>query len=984
MLTPLIIIAVIALIAGGIYFLAENAKFSDNLTQKPWVYSFSLGGYVGAWALFGSIDTAEDSGYLFMSYFFGTSALFLFAPLLLKPLIQLTQTYHLHSLADLLSFRYNSQFAGIIASIGSLFGILPLMVIQVLLIGQLSELIIFKEYIPAYTRHLAVLTLLLGIACITVFNLKTQTNFKKQNQGLVFVNAIFSIVKLILIITVGTYTLIQVFGSLGALEIWLNAQPEKLLQLNQTLQSNHIRSLMLVFFCAALAMPHMFLLTFSERATPAAIKQASWLFPLYLMVLSLPVLPFVWAKEYLAIDVSGQYIPIIIGYLLDTPLLSYLAFTAAVIAVTMSMSTMCIALSGMMSSHLVLPVFLKSKHYRLVDNMLPLQGATIVFILLVVMLMASLSQDLSTLNRFGLASYTALLQFLPSILAVMYWPRANRTGFLASLAAGLSCWFISIVLPLLSEDALGLLPTLLSLFALEPDSYWLLAAVSCLGVNMLTFGFVSILSKTTEEQGYIAKICSQNDIGRPLKRKLLVENIDDIIHNLSREFGRSNAEYAIAIALKELNMQREEKRPFALRLLRRQLESNFSGIYGPTIARRVVASHLPYAESSDSTLEDQQITEYRLEQAKNNLSGLAGELDKMRRQHQQTIEYLPIGVCSLSADREITIWNAALSELTEVHANKAIGNSLERLPEPWLSLFENFIASEEQQLYKQEISFGEQVFWLNLHKGNQESHTVEGNTTILVEDVSSLAKLENDWQHHDRLATIGRLAAGVAHEIGNPITGIACLAQNLKYDSDNPEVDASARDILEQTDRVSKIVQSLVSFSHAGNHKDTLFFEPVNLYQTAQAALELLALKEKDIFQKVENTIPQQLEIVANKQGLFQIFINLIENALQANHLMENNDSNRVIVFISCREFSEYLSIEIKDFGPGIEENLQNTIFEPFFTTKHSDEGTGLGLAIVYNIIEDHQGQIELISPINDQQTGCIFKVQLPLNTGLL
>ena len=79
--------------------------------------------------------------------------------------------------------------------------------------------------------------------------------------------------------------------------------------------------------------------------------------------------------------------------------------------------------------------------------------------------------------------------------------------------------------------------------------------------------------------------------------------------------------------------------------------------------------------------------------------------------------------------------------------------------------------------------------------------------------------LEQELLHSERLASVGRMSAGVAHEIGNPVTGIACLAQNLRYDTDNPDVLETADHILSQTDRISRIVHSLVSFSHGGSSK---------------------------------------------------------------------------------------------------------------------------------------------------------------------
>src|SRR5690625_5498623 len=110
-----------------------------------------------------------------------------------------------------------------------------------------------------------------------------------------------------------------------------------------------------------------------------------------------------------------------------------------------------------------------------------------------------------------------------------------------------------------------------------------------------------------------------------------------------------------------------------------------------------------------------------------------------------------------------------------------------------------------------------------------------------LEDVTETQLLEQELIHSERLASVGRLAAGVAHEIGNPITGIACLAQNLQYESENAETLEAAEQILSQTDRVSRIVHSLVSFSNSGQNKRSEF-EAVNLRRCDLEAIQLLYL----------------------------------------------------------------------------------------------------------------------------------------------
>ena len=142
-LSTLLIITTVYL--GFVFFIgfaAEQQWIPKTVTSHPLTYTLSLGGYVGTWAIFGAIEIAQSEGYTFLAYYFGTSALFIFSPLLLQPLYRLSRTYRLSSLADLFSFRYASQSAGLLVSIGTLIAVLPLMALQISTITESAHFLI--------------------------------------------------------------------------------------------------------------------------------------------------------------------------------------------------------------------------------------------------------------------------------------------------------------------------------------------------------------------------------------------------------------------------------------------------------------------------------------------------------------------------------------------------------------------------------------------------------------------------------------------------------------------------------------------------------------------------------------------------------------------------------------------------------------------------------------------------------------------------
>jgi signal transduction histidine kinase len=213
------------------------------------------------------------------------------------------------------------------------------------------------------------------------------------------------------------------------------------------------------------------------------------------------------------------------------------------------------------------------------------------------------------------------------------------------------------------------------------------------------------------------------------------------------------------------------------------------------------------------------------------------------------------------------------------------------------------------------------------------------------------------------------LAAGVAHEVGNPLTGIDCLAQDLKFESDQPSVREAAAKILGQTARISRIVQSLVHFAHAGKtgeEKQTA----VDLFECVEEAIHLLSLQKDRQRVHYNNMMAPDTFVLGDEQTLTQLFINLFSNARDASPPESPVD-------ISAAQKNNSIVVRVRDYGYGIAPQHINRVFEPFFTTKPAGQGTGLGLALVYSIVEDHGGHIEVRSPLEDGE-GTEFIISFP------
>lgn len=223
--------------------------------------------------------------------------------------------------------------------------------------------------------------------------------------------------------------------------------------------------------------------------------------------------------------------------------------------------------------------------------------------------------------------------------------------------------------------------------------------------------------------------------------------------------------------------------------------------------------------------------------------------------------------------------------------------------------------------------------------------------------------------HSEKMASLGKLAAGVAHEINNPLGGILIFANILLEETDRKDPRWwDLKQIVEQTLRCQEIVKELLDFSRQSKHR----WVQCDINQSLQQTISLLGKQALFLdIQIVKDIDPRVPKIVADPGQLNQVFINLMTNAVDA---MEGKG------ILSIRTYPipelEKIGLEIEDSGSGIPTENLSRIFDPFFTTKDTGKGTGLGLSTVYGIIEEHGGTIEVRSLIGE---GTTFVIRLPI-----
>jgi two-component system nitrogen regulation sensor histidine kinase GlnL len=348
---------------------------------------------------------------------------------------------------------------------------------------------------------------------------------------------------------------------------------------------------------------------------------------------------------------------------------------------------------------------------------------------------------------------------------------------------------------------------------------------------------------------------------------------------------------------------------------------------------------------------------------------------------EQILSNLEDGVITLDPEGKIVFFNEAAEALTEISSSRAAQRSLDQLfrREPWL-----IDLVKKSQPPRQESARGEGDFLTRWGRKTPVSLTASPlqdrqgkylGTILLFRDIKYRQELEEDLKRADRLAMMGTLAAGLAHEIRNPLGGIKGAAQLLRRSIDgNPALRQYTDIMVREVDRVNQLIEQLLDLSRPAKLK----LAPLNIHKVLEEVLlvESQTLGERAITIK-KAFDPSLPPIKGDQAQLTQVFLNLIKNAFQS---MEATGTltltTRLETDFHIREpgtgRNRVIWVDVADEGAGIKDEDLPHLFSPFFTTKNS--GTGLGLSICYRIIKEHGGLIRVESA---EGKGTTFKVSL-------
>jgi PAS domain S-box-containing protein len=354
----------------------------------------------------------------------------------------------------------------------------------------------------------------------------------------------------------------------------------------------------------------------------------------------------------------------------------------------------------------------------------------------------------------------------------------------------------------------------------------------------------------------------------------------------------------------------------------------------------------------------------------------AEELALLKEFNESIVESVNVGLLAVDERGRVKSCNTTFEQLFGIDREQAIGHRVEKLfdqkfAQSLLQLIgkRSWHLTELRNAYKlfAESRTGEDLI-LNVAIAPLRSTAGENTGAIIVlEDISSRLKLEEQLQQREKLSSIGLLAAGVAHEVNTPLTGVSSYTQMLlgMLSEDDPK-HALLEKVHKQTERASNIVNNLLNFSRAGNSEE---FIELDLNRILEDTLQLLEVQLRRSQVELEKDYTPQLPATFGNAGkLQQVFTNLILNARDA-----MPEGGKII--LSTRMTGDGVEIQITDNGEGIAPENLTKIYDPFFTTKEVGKGTGLGLAVSYGIVQEHSGEIKVESRLGE---GTTFRLIFP------
>ncbi|TXH02559.1 MAG: hybrid sensor histidine kinase/response regulator [Nevskiaceae bacterium] len=992
----------------GIAHYGDRAAARVRLpVAQPWVFSLALGVYCTSWTFYGAVGRAATQGLDFLPIYLGPILIFVFGSSLIGRITQVSKRHNITSIADFIGARYGRhQGLAMMVAVIAVIGVLPYIALQLKAVAFSFDVLTGPS--TAWDNALPVAVLLAVFAIL--FGTR-QVLSTENHHGMMLAIAFESVIKLLAFLAVGVWAAYDVFDGLGdayTRALTLPQLTEPLLQGNWWLGFG-VQTLLAM--AAIICLPRQFHVTVVESAGPSELRTARWVFPLYLGLITIFVLPIAAAGLLHAPGSAAD------TYVLAAPMaqhhggLALAAYLGGFSAGTSMVIVASIALSTMLCNEVVMPILLRAPRLGLQQRQ-DLSGViklirrvAIVVIVALAYLYYRLFTGPGSLTSIGLLSFAAVVQFAPAIVGGIYWRRGAHAGAVAGIAGGFLVWAWTLLLPTLiggagAEDALirsgpfdlhWLRPQgLFGVTELDPIAHgtlWSLAVNIGLYVGVSLFAApglrerlqVSRFLEEPESADAPARSPSRGtsatvgDFHALLQRFIGAERADELIAEYARRRGRAP-------------LKMSDRADAALA---RYTERLLAAAVGAASARLVLASAL---QGRDMQVEDV----IRL------LDETSHAIQFNRDLLRATLEHLSQGVSVVDADLRLVAWNQRYVELfgyppgliavgrpiedvVRFNAERGLlgeGDTQEQVTRRLEHMRAGHAYRHQRALPDGTVleirgnpmpgggfvtSYSDISDYKRSERALQEiNETLE---TRVSERTRELTEAKSAAERADAAKT--RFLAAASHDLVQPLNAARLFVSSL----DKRALPGSAAALVTQVENSLTSAESLIAglldisrLDAQAQEVRVADFALADVLQPLAAEFDVLARERGLRFRAV----PTRLVVRSDPKLLRRVLQNFLSNAVRY--------TARGRVLIGCRRMDGAVRIEVWDSGPGIAPEQQALVFEEFrrlnVQDAHGERGLGLGLAIVQRIARVLDHRVTLRSRVG---RGSVFAVIVPL-----
>ncbi len=454
---------------GFLFFLAFYAeklkKNGKSVTNYPIIYSLSLAIFCSAWTFFGSVGRVAATGIEFLAIYIGPTLIMLLGCGMLLKIIRISKLYGITSIADFIAARYGKfQWLGIWVTLISLLAGIPYIALQIKALSFSIEAITSKTSDTFFYKDATFLLILILIGFSFLFGTRKIENNEKH-EGLLLAISAESVFKLIAFVVVGLYVVYELNDGFSLLfeQAFQKKAISQAFDFELTTGYGNWTIYMVISGFAFLLLPRQFQMAVVENQNEKHLRKAIWLFPLYLFIINLFVIPIALAgiNTFGSTEVNPDSYVLLLPLQNNAKFISLIAYLGGFSAATGMIIVETIAISTMLTNSFTLPILLENERfklkytYKIPKIALWLRRFFIALIVILAYWYFKTISDLFTLVSIGMTAFVAIAQFAPAVFGGIYWKKGNQNGAIAGLLLGIVIWFFTLIIPSIFANTAG-------------------------------------------------------------------------------------------------------------------------------------------------------------------------------------------------------------------------------------------------------------------------------------------------------------------------------------------------------------------------------------------------------------------------------------------------------------------------------------------------------------------------------------------------